>query len=75
MKKTDTNIQANGILNPLAVIATEKGAFRSPSTKVANFTYIYFADLHIFCHLFWLFLYSILSVLSEIVRDSQASNS
>ena len=32
---------SKGPLQHLAVVAIEKGAFRSLSTKVANFTYLY----------------------------------
>ena len=42
--------QGNRVVRPLhlGVAATEKGAFGSPSTKVTNFTLLYFIYIYIY---------------------------
>ena len=36
----------------LGVVATEKGAFESLSTTVANFTYFYFIYIYIYIYMY-----------------------
>ena len=58
--KVEKSRERSSVPLHLGVVATEKGAFRSHSTKVANLTYLVFYVFMFFVAFFWVIFFSLI---------------